>query len=187
MFCTVDTVLDQVWTFCGKSRHTAEHCRVCKKAEKKARAQESGTARSNALNPSTTTTRQTWGPTTSASGTTGSQLQGQQPMQVVPMLTIGERLQLLASSADGVTVPTPSGGTPPPTYMEGDRMDPGRAYSTAGSAHSVPTSAPGMYGYTSGQGAQSTSSNSSLELHMSQLSRTMLQLVQTNQVMADHQ
>ena len=100
---------------------------------------------------------------------------------------IGERLQQLASSADRVTTLPPSGGTPPLTYMEGDRMDPGRAYSTAGSAHSIPTSAPGMYGYTSGQGAQSTSSNSSLESHMSQLSRTMLQLVQTNQVMADHQ
>ena len=66
-------------------------------------------------------------------------------------------------------------------------MDPGRAYSTAGSAHSIPTSAPGMYDYTSGQGAQSTSSNSSLESHMSELSRTMLQLVQTNKVMANHQ
>ena len=84
MFCTVDTVPDQVCTFCGKSRHTAECCRVCKKAEKKARAQESGTARSNVSNPSMTATRQTQGPPTSASGMTGSQLQGQQPMQVVP-------------------------------------------------------------------------------------------------------
>ena len=114
-------------------------------------------------------------------------MQGQQPTQVVPPPMIGERLQQLASSADRVTMSPPSGGTPPPTYMEGDRMDPGRAYSTAGSVHSIPTSAPGMYGYTSGQGAPSTSSNSSLESHMSQLSRTMLQLAQTNQVMADHQ
>ena len=66
-------------------------------------------------------------------------------------------------------------------------MDPGRAYSTAGSAHSIPTSAPGMYDYTNGGGTQSTSLNSSLESHMSQLSRTMLQLAQTNQVMANHQ
>ena len=118
---------------------------------------------------------------------TGSQSQGQQPTQVVPLLMIGERLQQLASSADGVTKSPLSGGTPPPTYMEGDRMDPGRAYSTAGSAHSIPTSAPGMYDYTSGRGAQSTLSNSSLESHMSQLSMTMLQLVQTNQVMSNHQ
>ena len=66
-------------------------------------------------------------------------------------------------------------------------MDPGRAYSTAGSAHSIPTSAPGMYDYTNGGGTQSTSLNSSLESHMSQLSKTMLQLAQTNQVMANHQ
>ena len=48
---------------------------------------------------------------------------------------IGERLQQLALSADGVAMSSPSGGTPPLTYMEGDRMDPGRAYSTAGSAN----------------------------------------------------
>ena len=100
---------------------------------------------------------------------------------------IGERLQQLASSADGVTASSPSGGAPPLAYMEGDKMDPGRAYSTAGSAHSIPTSAPGMYDYTNGGGTQSTSSNSSLESHMSQLSKTMLQLAQTNQVMANHQ
>ena len=100
---------------------------------------------------------------------------------------IGERLQQPASSTDGVAVSSPSGGTPPLAYMEGDRMDPGKAYSTAGSAHSIPTSAPGMYDYTNGGGTQSTSSNSSLESHMSQLSRTMLQLAQTKQVMANQQ
>ena len=77
MFCTVDPVPDQLCTFCGKSKHTAECCRAHKRAEKKARAQESGAARSNASNPSTTTTRQTRGPPTSASGTKGSHSQGQ--------------------------------------------------------------------------------------------------------------
>ena len=72
MFCTVDPVLDQLCTFCGKSKHTAECCRACKKAEKKARAQESGAARSNMSNPLMTATQQTQGPPTSASGTTGS-------------------------------------------------------------------------------------------------------------------
>ena len=57
----------------------------------------------------------------------------------------------------------------------------------AGSTHSIPTSAPGMYDYTNVQEAQSTSLNSSLESHMSQLSRTMLQLAQTSQVIANHQ
>ena len=58
---------------------------------------------------------------------------------------------------------------------------------------SIPTLAPGMYNYNHNPGtniptgAQSTTSNASLESHMSQLSRTMLQLAQTNQVMADHQ
>ena len=59
MFCTVDPVLDQLCTFCGKSKHTAECCRAHKKAEKKARAQESGAARSNMSNPLMTTTQQT--------------------------------------------------------------------------------------------------------------------------------
>ena len=57
----------------------------------------------------------------------------------------------------------------------------------AGSTHSIPTLVPGMYDYTNVQGSQSTSSNSSPESHMSQLSRTMLQLAQTNQVIANHQ
>ena len=57
----------------------------------------------------------------------------------------------------------------------------------AGSTHSILTLAPGMYDYTNVQGAQSTSSILSLESHMSQLSRTMLQLAQTNQVIANHQ
>ena len=57
----------------------------------------------------------------------------------------------------------------------------------AGSTHSIPTLAPGMYDYTNVQGSQSTSSNSSLESHMLQLSRTMLQLAQTNQVITNHQ
>ena len=57
----------------------------------------------------------------------------------------------------------------------------------AGSTHSIPTSVPGMYDYTNVQGSQSTSSNLSLESHMSQLSRTMLELAQTNQVIANHQ
>ena len=44
-----------------------------------------------------------------------------------------------------------------------------------------------MHDYTNVQGTQSTSSYLLLESHMSQLSRTMLQLAQTNQVIANHQ
>ena len=188
MFCTVDPVLDQLCTFCGKSKHTVEHCRACKKAEKKARAQGIRSCWKQCVKPVNDYYLTDPGALpTSASGTTGSHSQGQQPTQVVAPLMIGERLQQLASSADEVSMLSPSGGTSPLTYMEGDRMDPGRAYSTAGSAHSIPTSAPSMFDYTNGGGTQSTSLNSSLESHMSQLSRTMLQLAQTNQVMANHQ
>ena len=72
-------------------------------------------------------------------------------------------------------------------------MDGNQAYSSHGSTTSLPTSAPDMYNYNFNlerniqTGAQSTTSNASLESHMSQLSRTMLQLAQTNKVMADHQ
>ena len=84
---------------------------------------------------------------------------------------IGERLQQQASSADRVTASSLSGGHHPHIHGKETEWDPGRAYSTAGSAHSIPTSAPGMYDYTNGGGTQSTSSNSSLKSHMSQLSR----------------
>ena len=67
------------------------------------------------------------------------------------------------------------------------------AYPTSGLITSIPTPAPSMYNYNPNPGiniptrAQSTTSNASLESHMSQLSRTMLQLTQTKQVMVDHQ
>ena len=104
-----------------------------------------------------------------------------------PPLTIGQRLQQLAMSADRVTALPTLRGIPPLAYPGREGMDQNQAYSMAGSTHSIPTSAPGMYDYTNVQGTQSTSSNSLLESHMSQLSRTMLQLAQTNQVIANHQ
>ena len=104
-----------------------------------------------------------------------------------PPPTIGHRLQQLAMSADGVTVSPMLRGIPPLAHPGREGMDQNWADSMAGSTHSIPTLVPGMYDYTNVQGAQSTSSNSSLESHMSQLSRTMLQLAQTNQVIANHQ
>ena len=47
-FCTENPSLDPKCSFCGKTRHTAENCRAHKKAEKKARSQESKSTRSNA-------------------------------------------------------------------------------------------------------------------------------------------
>ena len=79
----------------------------------------------------------------------------------------------------------------PPIYTAPLTMDGNRAYSTAGSTASMPTSAPSMYNYHHPQapptGAQSTTSNALLETHMSQLSRTMIQLTQANQLIANTQ
>ena len=114
-------------------------------------------------------------------------MQEQVPLQLVPPPMIGQRFQQLAMSADRVTVSPTSRGILPLAYPGRDGMDQNQAYSMAGSTHSIPILAPGLYDYTNVQGTQSTSSNSSLESHMSQLSRTMLQLAQTNQVIANHQ
>ena len=138
-------------------------------------------------NPLTIATGQTQGHPASAPSLIGPQMQGQVPSQLVPPLTIDQRLQQLAMSADGVTVSPTLRGILPPAYPGKEGMDQNQAHSTAGSTHSIPTSAPGMYDFTNVQGAQSTSSNSLLESNMSQLSRTMLQLAQTNQVIANHQ
>ena len=189
MFCTVDPVLDQLCTFCGKSKHTAECCRACKKAEKKARAQESGAARSNASNPLMSATQQTRGPPTSASGTYRIPLSRTTTYSsVCPPPMIGERLQQLASSADGVTsiIPIWRNTTP---HIYGRRQN--------GPWQSLLYSRISPLPFlllplvcitnTNGGGTQSTSLNSSLESHMPQLSRTMLQLAQTKQVMANQQ
>ena len=192
MFCTVDPVLDRLCTFCASSyANQGIQLNAAELARKLKRRLE---PRNQELPEATCQTRRRL-LLDRPRALLLQPLVQQDPtlewdnnlLKWCPPLMIGERLQQLALSADGVTVSSPSGGMPPLTYMEGDRMDPGRAYSTAGSAHSIPTSAPGMYDYTNGGGTRSTSSNSSLESHMSQLSRTMLQLAQTNQVMANHQ
>ena len=79
----------------------------------------------------------------------------------------------------------------PPIYTAPLTMDRNRAYSMAGSTASLPTPAPGMYNYPHPQapptGAQSITSNALLETHMSQLSRTMIQLTQANQLITNTQ
>ena len=138
------------------------------------------------LNPLTTATGQTQGHPAPASSSMRPQMQEQVPSHLVPPPTIGQRLQQLAMSADRVTASPMSRGILPLAYPGREGMDQNGAYSTAGSTHSIPASAPGMYDYINVQGAQSTSSNSSLESHMTQLNRTMLQLAQTNQVIVNH-
>ena len=69
-------ILHRTWNalFCGKTRHTAENCRAQKKAEKKARSQESKSTRSNMSNPLTTATGQTQGCPASALSLTRPQM-----------------------------------------------------------------------------------------------------------------
>ena len=66
----------------------------------------------------------------------------------------------------------------PPVYNHQPGMDGNRPFSQTGSTHSIPTLAPGMYDFNPNTGAQSTTSNASLESHMSQLSKHMVQLAQ---------
>ena len=105
--------------------------------------------------------------------------------------TIGQHLQEIvmqngvhAASTSSQNVPT---SEVPPVYNNQPGMDGNRLFSQTGSTHSIPTLAPGMYEFHPNIGPQSTTSNASLESHMSQLSKTMVQLTQTNQAMAASQ
>ena len=68
-----------------------------------------------------------------------------------------------------------------------------QAYSTTGSTHSVPTLAPGMYRHNNNQmscttnGALSTASGASLKSHMTEISKTMLQLAQAHEKIVNTQ
>ena len=62
-----------------------------------------------------------------------------------------------------------------------------------GSTHSIPTSAPGMYRHNNNQrshrtnGAPSTASGASLKSHMTEISKTMLQLVEAHEKITNTQ
>ena len=60
---------------------------------------------------------------TSALSWTGPQMQGQVPSQLVPPLTIDQRLQQLAMSADRVAASPMLRGIPPPAYPGREGMD----------------------------------------------------------------
>ena len=85
--------------------------------------------------------------------------------------------------------PSPS----PPTCTSAQSEDGNWAYSTSGSTHSTPTSAPGMYvcnnnlGSNAPCGAQSTASNAALKSHMTKISKTMLWLTEAHQEIANSQ
>ena len=117
-------------------------------------------------------------------------------MQQVPLQTAGieERLQHLAN---GVNPLTTSGLLPPspapPANTSARSEDRHRAYSTMGLTHSIPTSAPGMYRCNNKQRshttnrAPSTASGGSLESHMTEVSKTMLQLAQDHEKITNTQ
>ena len=117
-------------------------------------------------------------------------------MQQVPLQTAGieERLQCLAngvdlSTASGLLPPSPA----PTAYTSAQSEDGECTYSTAGSAHSIPTSAPGMYRHSNNQrscasnGASSTASGASVESYMTKINKTMLQLAQAHEKIASTQ
>ena len=81
----------------------------------------------------------------------------------------------------------------PPAYTSAQSEDGQQAYSTAGSTHLIPTSAPGMYRQNNNQGshmpngAPSMASGASLKSHMTEISKTMLQLAQAHERIANTQ
>ena len=189
-FCTMTPVQEDKCSYCGKGKHTAENCRDRKKAEKKAKSAGTMAAINDALTSSSSSTQH---PQDHPSSSQTSEM----PPKCTPPLvtlaaapTIGHLQQMAmqndvhAMSASSQNVPTSEA---PPVYNHQPGMDGNRLFSQTGSTHSMPTSAPGMYDFHPNTGAQSMTSNASLESHMSQLSKTMVQLTQTNQAMAASQ
>ena len=93
------------------------------KLRRRLKSQESKSTRSNVSNPSTIATGQTQGHPASALSSTRPQMQEQVPSQLVPLLTIGQRLQQLAMSADRVTASPTSRGILPLAYPGREGMD----------------------------------------------------------------
>ena len=107
---------------------------------------------------------------------------------------IEERLQCLANGVDqltslGLLLPSPA----PPAYTSVQSEDEHQAYSKAGLTHSIPTSALGMYRQSNNQGscvpnrAHSKASGACHESHMTEISKTMLQLAQAQEKIASTQ
>ena len=75
------------------------------------------------MNPLTRATGQMQGCLTSALSSTRPQMQEQVPSQLVPPPMIGQRLQQLAMSADGVTASPTLRGILPPAHPGREGMD----------------------------------------------------------------
>ena len=190
-FCTVIPTQEDKCSYCGKGKHTAENCRARKKAEKKGKSAGTMATASHVSTSSSSLTQHSQDhPSLSQSS--------EMPPKCTPLLvtpaaapTIGQHLQQMAMQNDVHAMLTLSQNVPtseaPPIYNHQPGMDGNRPFSQTGFTHSIPTLASGMYDFIPNTGAQSMTSNASLESHMSQLSKAMVQLTQTNQAMAASQ
>ena len=178
-------------SYCGKGKHTAENCRARKKTEKKAKSVETMAATNDMSTSSSSLTQH-------SQDHQGSSQSSEMPIKCTPPLvilaaapTIGQCLQQMAMQNDVQATSTSSQNVStseaPPVYNHQPGMDGNRPFSQTGSTHSIPTLAPGMYDFNPNTSTQSMTSNVSLESHMSQLSKTKVQLTQTNQAMAASQ
>ena len=176
---------------CGKGKHTAENCRAREKAEKKAKSAGTTATTNDASTSSSSLTQH-------SQDCPGSSQSSGMPLRCTPLLvtlaaapTIGQHLQQMAMQNDVHAVSISSQNMPtsevPPVYNPQPGIYGNRPFSQTGSTHSIPTLTPGMYDFNPNTGAQSMTSNAPLESHMSQLSKTMVQLTQTNQTMATSQ
>ena len=175
-FCTMSSQQELKCTFCGRSKHSTENCKARKKAERKLkkelRAKKTSMVTSTAVS------------TTSAGMQPLSQAQSSLDHQETPLQATGieERLQHLANGINPSTVSTLLPSSPAlPVYASAQSGYGQGAYSTVGSTHLIPISAPGMYRHNNNQrlhasnGAPSMASGASLESHMTEISKTMLQ------------
>ena len=181
-FCTMTPIQEDKCSYCGKGKHTVENCRARKKAEKKAKS--AGTmATTNNMSTSSSSSTQP-----SQDHPCSSQSSEMPPKCTPPLVTpaaaptIGQHLQQMVMQNDVHATSTSSQNMPtseaPPVYNYQPGMDGNRPFCQTGSTNSIPTFAPGMYDFNPNTGAQSMTSNASLESHMSQLSKTMVQLTQ---------
>ena len=179
-FCTMPSQQELKCTFCGKSKHSTENCKARKKAEKKLKKELR--AKKTPMVTSTTTSITSSGtPPLSQAQPSQSPQQApviQETIQQVLLQTAGieERLQHLANGVDPLTASVllpPSPAPPADTSMQSENGQ--RTYCTAGSAHSIPTSAPGMYRHNNRRShasnrAPSMVSGASLESHITKKS-----------------
>ena len=191
-FCSAPNQEELKCTFCGKTKHSVEMCKAKKKAEKRL-GKEMKAKRTSMVASATTSTTLLRTPPVPQAQPSESHQQTPVTHETIPQVSIQaagieERLQCLANGVDQSTSlrllpPSPA----PPAYMSAWSKDGQWAYSTAGSMHLIPTSAPGMYRQNNNQrshvpnGAPSTASGASLESHMTEISKTMLQLAQAHE------